>query len=359
MVKISVVVPIYNAEEYLNECISSIINQSFRNIEIILVNDGSTDKSSQICNEYAKDDKRIKIINKSNGGLVSARKAGVKMATGEYVTFVDADDFIEEDTLGKMYSWVIKCYPDADVIACAFKQDYGTWLDIKKNGLENGIYKGEKLEILYDRIMNYGKFYTFAMFPSLCLKLFRRQLLTKYQIQIPDDITMGEDAGVTFPVIFNCDCMVIDNDITGYHYRVVSNSMSRQLEPEPRYFEQISNLYVYMKSELSKKENASIDRQLQNYRLYLVGLGMRRLKESSYTRRERIDYIEKRVRGTAVFDGIDKSDLSNYPDKTYLWLTAKGRYFVLDLIEGVKVVKKFLYKELVKIKKEVISQEKC
>lgn len=354
MIKISVIVPIYNTEDYLHECIDSIINQSLYDIEIILVNDGSTDRSAQICAEYAKVDNRIKVINKINGGLISARKAGINVATGDYVTYVDSDDFIETDTLEKMYAWVIKSQPD--VIACAFIGDYGTRLDIMKNALENGMYKGEKLQALYDRLMDYGEFYMPAIWPSLCLKLYKRKILTKYQLQIPDDITMGEDAGVTYLVLFNCDCIVVDNDIVGYHYRIVDNSMSRQSSLAPRYFEQISNLYEYMRKELSKKENINIDRQLQNYRLFLVYMGMNRLKASSYRRREKIDYVEKRIRGTAIFNDIEKSDLSKYPDKTYLVLTARGEYLLIDILEILKVVRDFMFRVLWRLKRLLLGR---
>ena len=354
MIKISVIVPIYNTEEYLYECIDSIINQSLHDIEIILVNDGSTDRSAQICAEYAKVDERIKVINKTNGGLISARKAGINVATGDYVTYVDSDDFIETDTLEKMYGWVIKSQPD--VIACAFTEDYGTRLNIKKNALENGMYKGEKLEALYGRLMDYGEFYTPAIWPSLCLKLYKRKLLTKYQLQIPDDITMGEDAGVTFPILFNCDCIVVDNDIAGYHYRVVDDSMTRRSSLAPRYFEQISNLYEYMRKEFSKKENINIDSQLQNYRLFLVYMGMKRLKALSYRRRERINYVENKIRGTAIFNDIERSDLSSYPDKTYLVLTARGEYLLADTLEILKVIRDFTLRVLWRLKRLLLGR---
>ena len=99
MSKISIIVPIYNAEKFLNKCIKSILKQTFENFELILVNDGSTDKSLDICNKYAKSDKRIKVINKKNEGSVLARKRGIKEAKGDYVIFVDADDWISINAL--------------------------------------------------------------------------------------------------------------------------------------------------------------------------------------------------------------------------------------------------------------------
>lgn len=102
--KISVIVPIYNVEKYLEKCIDSIINQTYKNLEIILVDDGSTDSCSKICKEYEKIDKRIKVIYKENGGLSDARNAGLKIATGDYIGFVDSDDYIEKSMYEKMLS---------------------------------------------------------------------------------------------------------------------------------------------------------------------------------------------------------------------------------------------------------------
>ena len=95
----SVIVPVYNIEEYLKKCITSIIEQTYKNIEIILIDDGSTDKSALICDEFAEKDKRIKVVHKENGGVVSARKVGISIASGEYVVSVDGDDWIEKERL--------------------------------------------------------------------------------------------------------------------------------------------------------------------------------------------------------------------------------------------------------------------
>ena len=99
MCKVSVIVPVYNVEDYIRECLDSLINQTLTDIEIILVDDGSKDLSGTICDEYAKKDCRIKVIHKENGGQSSARNAGLKVSTGEYILFVDSDDYIVENTL--------------------------------------------------------------------------------------------------------------------------------------------------------------------------------------------------------------------------------------------------------------------
>lgn len=120
--KVSVIVPIYNVEKYLIRCIESIINQTYENMEIILVDDGSRDRCAYICDEYLKKDKRVKVIHKKNGGLSDARNAGLEIATGEYIGFVDSDDYISIDMYEKLMS-LIELY-DADIASCAVKKIY-------------------------------------------------------------------------------------------------------------------------------------------------------------------------------------------------------------------------------------------
>ena len=117
--KISVIVSIYNIEKYIQRAVESICAQTYSNLEIILVDDGSTDSSGRICDEYAKKDNRIRVIHKKNGGLSSARNEGIKAATGEYIAFVDGDDWVDksmyEDMLKAMYTY------DADIAICNYK----------------------------------------------------------------------------------------------------------------------------------------------------------------------------------------------------------------------------------------------
>ena len=114
-VEVSVVVPIYNVEKYLKRCVNSIINQTYKNIEIILVDDGSTDSSGELCEEIKKRDNRIKVYHKKNGGLGSARNYGYKYANGEYILFLDSDDYIEINTIEEMIK-----YKEYDIVCCGF-----------------------------------------------------------------------------------------------------------------------------------------------------------------------------------------------------------------------------------------------
>lgn len=118
-VKISVIVPVYNVQEYLKKCVDSIRNQTFENMEIILVNDGSTDLSGKLCDEFAKKDARIKVIHKKNGGLSDARNFGIDAAAGDFLFFVDSDDWLDEDMLELLYG--IAMEEDADIVECSYR----------------------------------------------------------------------------------------------------------------------------------------------------------------------------------------------------------------------------------------------
>lgn len=119
---ISVIVPIYKVEEYLSRCVDSIINQTYKNLEIILVDDGSPDDCPKICDDYARKDNRVKVIHKRNGGLSDARNAGMKVATGEYVSFIDSDDYISLDFIKVLYDTVV--LENSDIVECSVVEFY-------------------------------------------------------------------------------------------------------------------------------------------------------------------------------------------------------------------------------------------
>lgn len=120
--KVSVVVPVYNVQTYLRQCLESLLEQTYRNLEILVVDDGSTDNSGVICDEYAEKDPRIKVLHKKNGGAASAKNAGLRIATGEFLTFADSDDYVERDA----YEYMVKKLraAHADVIQCSFREIY-------------------------------------------------------------------------------------------------------------------------------------------------------------------------------------------------------------------------------------------
>ena len=142
---VSIIIPVYNSEAFLDRCIQSVINQSYKNLEIILVNDGSPDSSKQICDNYAAIDNRIKVIHKNNGGLVSSRKAGLKLSTGDYVLYIDGDDWIELNLIEHYIDQVLKF--NADVVVSSHMVNLEGRTDTLKNSLPTGVY--EKINLYH------------------------------------------------------------------------------------------------------------------------------------------------------------------------------------------------------------------
>lgn len=142
--KISVIVPIYKVEDYLHRCVDSIINQTYANLEIILVDDGSPDNCPMICDEYAKKDSRIRVIHKKNGGLSDARNAGLDIATGEYIMFIDSDDFVDEEMMESMMKNMID--NKVDMVVCNIKYVYEDREVVKYNQADRILDKYEAME---------------------------------------------------------------------------------------------------------------------------------------------------------------------------------------------------------------------
>lgn len=211
---VSIVVPIYNVEKYLKQCIESLINQTYKNIEIILVNDGSQDNCSSICNNYAYNDKRIKLINKENGGLSSARNAGIDIAKGKYICFVDGDDFVNEEYIQIMYNKIKK--NKADIVICNYQRVVDI-KDINKNG------NSEKEWILSGKeecknIYNKSKYvYTIVAWN----KLYKMEMWKNIKFPVGK---VHEDEFITYKLLYNSN-RVINLEKKLYYYRIVPNSI--------------------------------------------------------------------------------------------------------------------------------------
>jgi len=133
MPKISIIIPVYNTEQYLKKCIDSMINQTLKDIEIIIINDGSTDNSKKIIESY--DDKRIKFIDKNNSGIGSTRNLGIDISKGEYISFIDSDDYIKDDFCEKMYNKAVN--DNCDIVICDYYEDKGKLEHIKFDSFED------------------------------------------------------------------------------------------------------------------------------------------------------------------------------------------------------------------------------
>lgn len=212
MAEISVIVPVYNVAKYLRDCLESIVNQQFHNIEIILVDDGSKDISGDICDEYAKMDERIKVIHKENGGLSEARNDGLKISTSKYVGFVDSDDRIDLDFYSKLYETIQKEKCDIAVAAIQHFSD-DKLLHLRNINGERVYSREEAMKelLLSQHISN-----------SVCNKLFKKELFDKINFPVG---RLYEDEYVTYKVFDQVDRVSMIKN-TCYYYRYNDESIT-------------------------------------------------------------------------------------------------------------------------------------
>ena len=267
--KISVIVPIYNISCYLPPCIESILSQTFQDLEILLVDDGSTDGCSEICEEYKQQDSRIKVIHKANGGLVSARKAGIRGASGDYIAFVDGDDWIEPDMYQRMYRTITE--QDVDIVMCGRYEDVGDSGKKVFHGIPEGRYgKEEMLHSVYPHMIAKEDFFEYGILPVVWDKLFRRECLEKYQLAVDQRIVMGEDAACVYPCILNADSIYVMQECL-YHYRQSTASIIKQIPERALERNQFQVLWKTVYESLSQYTSIyDLRRQWEKFILFLM-----------------------------------------------------------------------------------------
>ena len=233
---ISVIIPIYNIQNCLHKCINSVVSQTYNNLEIILVDDGSTDDSGIICDQYEKDDKRIKVIHKENGGLSDARNAGIAVATGKFYSFIDGDDYIVDDMLETMYKAIL--VNRAEISICNIKRVY------EDGEIESFYEPTDKIEILegLDRFKTLNQ-------PSVCNKLFSARLFESVRFLKGK---FYEDTFIYHEILYLAKSVVMTGQV-GYWYRERKESILGYGRYTDRYFDFIEAIYCRMKFLMSKK----------------------------------------------------------------------------------------------------------
>lgn len=278
MIKISVVVPVYNTSKYLSRCLRSILSQSFEEIEIIIINDGSTDNSLEIIKEYSYLDNRIIIINKKNGGLSSARNEGIKIARGEYVVNIDSDDWIEQDYFKDMYN--IAKEKNADIVVSDFYVDFSNNnIDYKKDlNLENNSIISGQIYI--------EKFLNNEIFPAVWNKMFRLDLYKNNNILHPVEISLGEDLVATLKLAHYAKT-IAKNNKAYVHYMQNDDSITKS-SPTKKIYELISafkilNLFFDKKINFDRKK-------IENYGCWLYNINYN--IDEKYYKEAIVEYIK-------------------------------------------------------------------
>lgn len=308
--KYSIIVPVFNVSGYLPKCVNSLIKQTYSDIEIILVNDGSTDESPMICNQFAEQDSRIKVIHKNNGGLSDARNWGIRNALGEYLIFVDSDDYIEIDTCER---FLIYTKDNVDIIL-------GNAREINNQKEKNIVftYTDNKKYLSGKEILKY-QLECKSMHMAACFKVYRREFIQKNNLYFKYGI-LHEDEEWTPRVFLKAEKVVV-TDIVFYNYVLRNTSISRNKVLTQNAIDLINTSY-----ELSKIYDMLEDKRLKLLlNDYLVMLYLNAFYIGKMYKKEYKNYINKKfIKGKALFT---KNKL-----KVYLFTLSPQLYYYINTL---------------------------
>ncbi len=329
MPKVSAIVPVYNVEKYLNRCVDSILNQTFTDFELILVDDGSPDNSGKICDEYAEKDSRVKVIHKENGGVSVARNLGIETSVGEYITFIDSDDWIEAQMFEQLYNAAENC----DIIFCGFSSI----------GFRNTIvYDLEDIKAdnraLADLYVNSSKIK--PCFPTVWAKFYRAEIIKSNNLFFDSDIPSGEDTIFNIIACRYCQkAAFVEASLYNYERRNVSSATRKYFYKTYEYknaiYQTISQWLSQYEFEVEKSFYAPFISSAFIH--YLMNCGMR----LSIYHFKRIYNIEK----TKILDNAH--DIDEILGGGYASLLKKEHIITLVILWKLRHIK-FFIKRIIK-----------
>lgn len=240
MIKVSVIVSVYNAGQYLIQCLDSLKGQTLQDIEIICIDDGSTDDSSRILDEYAADDNRIRVVHKENEGLVATRKEGVRLAAGAYIGYVDSDDWVESEMYERLYEKAEET--QADLVTSGYLLE-GNYTTVHYDTIPEGVYGEKRIKYLRDHTIYCLKEKETGLRATLCSKLFRADMMKKVQQQIPNGISIAEDKMCVLTYVLECTSVYVMKKAY-YHYCIHFASMVHSSDTE--YLFHIHEVYSFL-----------------------------------------------------------------------------------------------------------------
>lgn len=344
---ISIIIPVYNVSAYLRQCLESVINQSYSHLEIIVVNDGSTDNSLSICEEYALKDDRIRLINQENKGLSGARNTGIDAATGDYILFIDSDDWIHLDTCQLLIDNVEKT--NTDVVLFSYIKEFSNNSEEKFILDGDLIFNEEESQKIHRRIIGlYEKELAHPENADSIVtawgKLYKAEIIKKNKIYFTDCKLIG-----TEDMLFNAYCFKYVKSISNlhrclYHYRK-NNQSSLTSVHKPNLFHQWHTLYAMIGAFLEKEQlEFQFQRALKNrISLGIIGLGLNELyaNESLYTKYVRLKRILTDKRYT---EAVKELQLNYFPIHWKLFFFFAKKSMALPLLFMLMVIKRIINK---------------
>jgi glycosyltransferase involved in cell wall biosynthesis len=324
----SVVVPIYNVEKYIEKCIDSIIKQTYKNFELILVDDGTPDKSGVIADLYAQNDNRVKVIHKENGGLVSARNCGIKNAIGTYICYVDGDDWVDVNLLEKV-AFNIERY-DPDIVLFGAIKQFENRQEYIDSGAQEGFYSKNNLQETIYPYMIYDdrkRFFKGLIFPVAWNKIYKRDLLLKHYCE-DERIKMGEDNAFVYECLYHAKSCYFMNDKLYYYNQMNIDSMVHSYD---------SNRFInneYLCEYISKRFTGADQRiyyQINAFRAYWLMMAVFHEVKAKRGLESSVQHLCEYIPGNKDLEIVDSSSIPNIA-KLYIKLLRGQHFFFLMVI---------------------------
>lgn len=345
MVKVSIIVPIYNVEKYLHRSIESLRKQTLSDIEIILVNDGSTDGSLSICRSYEKIDSRIHVIDKVNEGVSATRNAGLENAQGEYIGFIDPDDWIEKDMYSNMYQQIKKMH--ADICMCNYVIDNNQKkMSMLLEGEQDFLEKQEIIDqIIPDMISSpnlnsRGK----TIMGSVWRLLIERKLISQHKLRFPVEITLMEDLIFCIQAFLKCNRIAISRG-EYYHYMINENSALTSYKND--IIKTQRQVYMYIEQMLKKEKVYTILEERMKVRyinMYINSIANEVHRNNSKKEREKIIAIYNLCQDNILKEKLKAINIKDYTTRKKIVLKAMkynlAIYLYIYYSILIKVIKK-------------------
>lgn len=359
---LSVIVPVYNEEAYLVQCIESIRKQTLKDIEIILIDDGSTDKSGAICDKYADLDKRIKVFHTKNRGLLLSRKLGVEKACSDYITFVDADDFVAEVS----FELALADMQDKiDVIAydkiVYFEKDH---MSIRKHIYDARVYSARDIEkYIYPTMIWNDEQNNYGLSPSLCIKIFKAELIkAQYGATKDANIYYGEDTAIIYPLMRHVKSLSIHHKAYYYHRQRGVGTIAPYLFDD-LFCDKLFFLYRYLRDEFW--DNEPLKNQITLWYIHSINYQAERcgIVRHSYARVFPFDKVSKGERivlyGAGNIGKEYEKQLSSIDYcKVVLWVDKNfHKYNSIKVVSPVKIQTVEFDKIVIAVKNDMVKEK--
>lgn len=332
MPTLSIIVPVYRAELFLHQCIDSILNQTFQDFELILVDDGSPDSCPRICDEYIEKDNIVKVLHKTNGGIVSARNSGLRVSCGDFIGYVDSDDWIEPDMYEKMCNAAIRY--NADIVICDIIHNYENKEIRTCQSYPAGLYlKNDLIERVYPNMLYNGNWLGRGLHPALCIKLFKRNILLNNAYTVDERIQIGEDMACSYPCILDANRIYILENQYLYHYRQLQSSITASYKKD--FFVNSLFLYHSLKENCDKKNVYDMKLQILGNLLYFALASIDNefigSSDSVTQKSDKMRMIKEISNQDDVADALIRIDSRNYSlkNRMYIFLLKRNMHKTL------------------------------